>query len=255
MCGAWRGSDAMLIDTHCHLDQLADPEGIAARCEETKLRTIAVTNLPAHYAIAADRLRGFRHVHAALGLHPLAAGIADKETAAFRRLAAHTNWIGEIGLDFSKQGLPTRDSQVRMFEEALRAIADRPRFITLHSRGAESEVLDALERHSITSAIFHWFTGSEAQLKRVLESGHYVSVNPAMLSSASGLRVLGIAPRDRILGETDAPHVKVSGRIARPQDVAMVYEALARHWQMSMEAAADQCQANFDRIMARVTSP
>jgi len=132
----------MLIDTHCHIDQFPSPEDVIRQCETGGLRVVAVTNLPSHFAIAADRLRKHPLVSPALGIHPLSASKGIRELAAFKRMAPYADFIGEIGLDFSRHGEASKSIQERVFEEVLGAITDRPRFITLHSRGAEGAVLE-----------------------------------------------------------------------------------------------------------------
>lgn len=242
----------MLIDTHCHIDQFPSPEDVVRECEKSALRVVAVTNLPSHFAIAADRLRGHKFVSAALGMHPLFAAEGLRELAAFKRMAPHSNFIGEIGLDFSRQGMASKTIQERVFEEVLSAIHDRPRFITLHSRGAEAAVLEGLRRHGIKAAVFHWFSGSVKILEDVFAEGHFVSVNPAMLSSASGQRVIAHSPRERILVESDGPFTKVQDQVCRPTSVALVYQNLAARWNVSDETAVACIKANFESILDNV---
>ncbi len=242
----------MLIDTHCHIDQFPSPEEIVRECENSAIRVVAVTNLPSHFAVAADRLRGHKFVSAALGMHPLFAAKGIRELAAFKRMAPHSNFIGEIGLDFSRQGMASKTIQERVFEEVLSAIHDRPRFITLHSRGAEAAVLEGLRRHGIKAAVFHWFSGSVEVLEDVLAEGHFVSVNPAMLSSASGKRVIEHSPRERILVESDGPFTKVHDQVCSPPSVALVYQNLAARWSVSNETAVACIKANFENILANV---
>jgi TatD DNase family protein len=238
----------MLIDTHCHVDQFPRPEEIVRDCEAASIRVVAVTNLASHFAIAAERLKGLRMVTAALGAHPLAAREALREMDTFRRLAPNANFIGEIGLDFSKHGAATRGIQERVFDEVLAAIKNRQRFITLHSRGAEKEVLDGLRRHGIGSAVFHWYSGPESLLDEVFSDGHYLSFNPSMLESAKGQRLMARTPKDRILAETDGPFVKVAGVVARPSDIALVYRAMAGLWRVEPKEANARAAENFERI-------
>jgi TatD DNase family protein len=244
----------MLIDTHCHIDQFPSPEDVVRECETNGLRVVAVTNLPSHFAVTADRLRKHPLVSPALGIHPLSASEGILELAAFKRMAPHANFIGEIGLDFSRHGEASKSIQERVFEEVLHAIQDRPRFITLHSRGAEGAVLEGLRRHVIKSAVFHWFSGSRRDLDNVFADGHFVSINPAMVSSASGLRVIAQSPRERVLVESDGPFTKIKGDICKPADVAFVYTSLAARWNLSMEEVIDTVKMNFERIVGALHS-
>ena len=134
----------VLIDSHCHVDQFPHPEEIVRECEKASIRVVAVTNLPSDFAIAADRLKGHPHVWAALGMHPLMATKAIRELSAFRRLVPYVDYVGEIGLDYSSEGIATKAVQDRVFEEVLGSLEDRHRFITLHSRRAASEILARL---------------------------------------------------------------------------------------------------------------
>lgn len=245
----------MLIDTHCHVDQFPSPENVVRECESNRMRVIAVTSLPSHYAMAADRLRKHPLVTAALGLHPLSASRGLRELSTFKRLARITDFIGEIGLDFSRHGKDTRGIQERVFEEILQVIKDRPRFITLHSRGAEKAVLAGLRRNGIRGAIFHWFTGSAQELDAVLEAGHHVSINPAMLGSESGRLVICSTPKNRVLVESDAPLAKVDGRASSPNDVALVYEELAKKWQLSLGETIETIRGTFTRITDQFKIP
>ena len=241
----------MLIDTHCHIDQFPSPECVVRECERYAVRVVAVTNLPSHFALAVDRLRGDKFVSAALGMHPLLAAEGIRELAAFKRMAPHSDFIGEIGLDFSRQGMSSKTIQERLFEEVLSTIRDRPRFITLHSRGAEGAVLECLRRHGIKAAVFHWFSGSIKVLEDVFAEGHFVSINPAMIASASGQRVVEKSPKDRILVESDGPFTKVQNQVCSPPKVALVYQYLASRWNVSNEAAAACIMANFERIVGK----
>jgi TatD DNase family protein len=148
--------------------------------------------------------------------------------------------------------MASKTIQERVFEEVLGAIHDRPRFISLHSRGAETAVLEGLRRHCIRGAVFHWFSGSVRVLQDVFAEGHFVSVNPAMLFSASGRRVIAHSPRERILVESDGPFTKVHGQVCSPSSVARVYQNLAGLWNISNETAAAYIKANFDSILGRI---
>ena len=109
--------------------------------------------------------------------------------------------------------------------------------------------MEGLRRHGIKTAVFHWFSGSAKVLDEVLANGHLVSINPVMLSSASGQRVLAQSPRERILVESDGPFTKVQGNICKPTDVALVYKSLAARWNVSIEEVIKTIKANFANVV------
>lgn len=93
---------AILADTHCHLDLYPDILQIAGECERRTLKTIAVTNLPSQWQITSKRLAGLSHIRVALGLHPQLAAEHEKELSLFLRLLPKVRYVGEVGLDGSK---------------------------------------------------------------------------------------------------------------------------------------------------------
>lgn len=237
----------MIIDTHCHVDHFPNPEGLVDECERLRLKTIAVTNLPSHFEMALPHLRGKAYVTAALGMHPMCAKEALPERSYFRRFAAQADYIGEVGLDFSRHGKTTSDVQEKVFEFVLDAISDRPRFVTIHSRGAERAVLDALRRHGIQRAVFHWFSGPDSAHAELVSAGHFLSVNPAMLKTAKGRRFLETTPLDQILAESDGPFARIEGKSIGPLQVSVVYEEIARLHKLSRAEAEECLESNFQR--------
>ena len=65
--------------------------------------------------------------------------------------------------------------------------------------------LKKYKRKTNNKYIFHWFTGSIAQLEKAIEIGCYFSINPGMLKTKSGMEVIKAIPIDHVLLETDAP--------------------------------------------------
>lgn len=115
--------------------------------------------------------------------------------------------------------------------------------------GAEAAVLEVLKDHGIVGAVFHWYTGSLRTLDDILQAGHLLSVNPAMISGERGRAVIRRIPRDRLLTETDGPHVVVNETPALPWHVGLVEEFVARDWESSQTDVRRQVWANFTSIL------
>jgi TatD DNase family protein len=242
-----------MLDTHCHLDRYPDPLAVAQEAEREKIVTVGVTNLPSHFEAGVPHVRQFRYVRLALGLHPLAARSHKSELPTFRQLVEKTSYIGEVGLDFSKEGAPTRAQQEESFREVLSVVSERPKLITLHSRGAEGRVLELLKEYDIRQAVFHWYSGSRSVLAEALSCGHYFSSNPAMVRSRNGRAVIAQIPRDRMLTETDGPYVKIGNRPARPPDVRLVIEYLSECWGVTVQEVLSRVRKNFDTVLGSLS--
>ena len=241
-----------MLDTHCHIDLYPNPLAIAKEVERQGILTIAVTNLPSHFEMGLPHLHGFRQIRPALGLHPLMAEHHERERKKFKQTFSKTSYIGEIGLDFSKVGRDTKDIQIESLRFVFDQIQDRPRFVSLHSRGAEGTVLELLEEFNILGAVFHWYSGSLTVLDQAVQSGHYFSINPAMIRSKKGRNVIDRIPLDRILTESDGPHVQLRNQPVRPTNIKTVLEVLGDIWGMSFQEADGQVWSNFVKLLVPI---
>jgi TatD DNase family protein len=238
-----------MLDGHCHLDRYEDPKATAAEAVQRGVFTIAVTNLPSHFRIGLPHVRGLPRIRLALGLHPLAVADQVRERELFRELLGLTSFVGEVGLDFSREGRDTRDSQLASFRFVAQCIGSDSKVVSLHSRHAESAVLEILTEFKIPMAIFHWYSGSLSVLDKALSRGHFFSVNPAMVRSEKGKRIIGRIPLDRLLTETDGPYVKINGVSARPWDTLLVENHLSLLWNIPLAEVRKQIWSNFQAIL------
>lgn len=145
-----------------------------------------------------------------------------------------------------------REIQLRSFRFVAHCVASRYKFLSLHARGADSAVLDVLTEFSIPAAVFHWYSGPLRVLDEALSHGHYFSVNPAMMRSEKGRRIVARVPPERILTETDGPYVKIGERPAQPGHVSLVENELARMWDVSPGEVRSRIWSNFRQVLHRL---
>ena len=196
----------MMIDTHCHFDMMPNPEAYVRQKENAGDIVIGMTNLPSHFQIGQPFVMHYKHIRLGLGFHPLLAAENKNELALFKRLIDGTSYIGEIGLDFSKEGYASKEEQIIVLKEILTTLRGKRKIVSVHSRRAEKELLELLGEFNIENVIFHWYSGSVSLIPAILERGYYFSINEAMTLSHSGKSIIDKIPQDRVLMETDAPY-------------------------------------------------
>jgi TatD DNase family protein len=103
--------------------------------------------------------------------------------------------VGEVGLDFSREGAATKALQIKTFEALLSHSAIPSKVLTVRSRGAENAVIERLQAANATG-ILHWYSGPVRLIDRALSAGLYFSINPAMLRSQNGRRIIAAIPRE-----------------------------------------------------------
>ena len=249
-----KGYSSGLVDFHCHLDLYPDHLGLMAKCENSGIETLTVTNAPSVWPKNRELAQGYKHVRVGLGLHPELAAERQGEMELFERYLAMTRYVGEVGLDGSPWLRKTFETQERVFSRILKLCADHgDKVLTVHSRRAVAKVIGMLKTDLTQRrgrVVLHWFTGTKKQAREAAEWGCFFSVNTKMLESSRGRELVSSFPRDRVLTESDGPFVKLEEKLAEPHDVETALRGLAGIWGMENSAAAAQVSQNLERLLA-----
>lgn len=140
--------------------------------------------------------------------------------------------IGEVGLDYKW----TSDEklfgvQVERFERLLELAIDIDKPIIIHTRKAEVEVLDILEKHLSVSnykkAVLHCFSGKKKLIERIKKMKLSCSIPLAVLNTEIFQMLVSELPINQILAETDSPFLNPSKERNTPLNIKMVYEKIA----------------------------
>ena len=206
----------MCISTYIRIQKAS-----LGKCKTMGVEVLSVTTTPSAWVgtrlLAGDSTK----IRTALGIHPQLARERSSELRLFDELLPEAKFVGEIGLDGSRQFRSQWREQVAVFEHVLEScrIAGG-RILSIHSRQAAVEVLDRIEaQQGAGTAILHWFSGGVNDLVRAIELGCWFSVGPAMLVSKRGIALAERMPMDpgvdrvgRSICETER---KVTGAVGR----------------------------------------
>lgn len=240
-----------MIDFHVHLDLYPNPMSVAQACEERQLTVLSVTTTPAAWRGTLALAAGRSHIWTALGFHPEVVSERAADLPWFDHYLPETRFVGEIGLDGSPSLRSTWKQQLTVFNHILRRCEDHGgRILSIHSRKAESEVLNCLEAAPNSGIpILHWYSGSVAELRRAIALGCWFSVGPSMARTQKGAALIRHMPKDRILTETDGPFLELRGRAALPWNVRSAVEGLSEIWQVPANEVERVVDENARRLI------
>ncbi len=195
---------------HCHLGFYDDLAATANELRALGVGAFCTTVTPSEYE-QMSQLAALPNVRLGVGLHPwwLSDGRAGAEDAKHvTEIAASERYIGEVGLDFSRDNAKQAELQIASLDAILAACEDTEHVFSLHAVKSASAVLDLLEKHRTceeSQVILHWFSGSSDELARARRLGCLFSVNPRMLDTRRGREYARQLPTNRLLLETDLP--------------------------------------------------
>jgi len=201
--------NSFYLDVHMHLDLFGDIEDIVQHIEKYKSYTIAVTNLPYLYDRAIRKISDQKYIRVALGLHPELIEQYPEQISPFFERLEYCRYIGEIGLDFSKNNSKSKVLQIDTFKKIIKDCNDYGnKILSIHSRQAEKEVIEIIGSSIHNKIILHWYSGNMTELSKAIKNNYYFSINGNMLSSKKGREIVNKIPLNKILIESDAPFTK-----------------------------------------------
>ena len=239
----------MIIDTHCHIDLYPNPRKVLQDCIKADMTVLAMTNLPSHFEMGYTHFQSLKKIRIALGMHPLMADSHQREFGLFLKNINKTSYVGEIGLDFSKWGISTKDIQIDTFNKILKELSGRKKILSIHSRKAEKEVFELLIQYKIQNAIFHWYSGGLKLIRKIAEEGYFFSINPAMIKSTTGQKIISKIPKENVLTETDGPFIENRNKPLNPGEVTDVILYLSKIWNLTFDEAQIIIMINFKRLI------
>lgn len=266
-----------LVDSHCHLDMsefreyfrdkypddiayndLYRADAIVDRAKEAGvgyLLTIG-TNLQS-VAKSVAIVDKFTNVFRTVGFHPdyAAEYLEEFSDGELREILSRqcnhekTVGIGEIGLDYSKNG-NDKQEQHRFFHLQLEIAEKFALPVSIHSRDAAEDTIAVLSDHPGLSGVIHCFSGERKFADAALNLGFYIAVGGTVTFKKNDIlrETLQTIPLVSLLLETDAPFLApmpLRGKINEPAYIRYTAEFISNFLNISFEELGNRTTQNF----------
>lgn len=187
-------------------------------------------------------------------------------------LESHNAPIGEIGIDFWRDGIE-RGLQESVFRRQLELARARNLPATIHGLKAWSRLLDILRESGPFPAGFllHSYAGPEELVKPFSDLGGYFSCSGAALHPRREklLKLFATIPEDRLLIESDAPDqlppptpglydltdTTNGEQLTHPLTISATYSRLAMERGVPLHELSEGVERNFIRLFGRFLRP
>jgi TatD DNase family protein len=246
----------MLIDAHVHLDKYGDLlDQALEQIEREQIFTVATAMDVPSYLELKEIAKRSSLVLPTFGIHPRrAAEYADR----LQEIASHIESsaaIGEIGLDFHwVKDTSSYPAQRKVLEYFIAAAREQNKFVNLHTKAGEKEILDLLKKYDIRRAIIHWYSGPLDILRAMIDYGCYFTIGVEVLYSDYIKKIAKSVPDHLLLAETDNPGalrwLKKNDEVGMPTAIKDVVNAIAELRQSTPEQIEKLVHGNFMRLLA-----
>ncbi len=209
----------MIIDTHCHLDDLQYEEDIASVLDRAISEGVERFIIPGAdqrtLPRAVELAEKYDAVYFAVGVHPYHAKYYDRTLLS--RYVEHEKCvaIGECGLDYYR--LP-EDEEAIIAEKALQKevfidqilwAKELKKPLIVHIREASLDSMELLEKYAgEKGGVLHCYNANE-ELLRLAKRNFYYGIG-GVLTFKNAKKLINVYPKiplDKLLIETDAPYL------------------------------------------------
>lgn len=248
----------MLVDSHCHLDKLENPElALATARKQGVVHFLCIGVEKAHFQDVLTFAENNNDVSATIGVHPTEDhAISEKELFA---VASHPKviGIGETGLDYYRLEGESPDEQQEKFRMHIRVARELKKPLIVHTRMAREDTIKLLkeEKASDVGGIMHCFTEDWEMAKKALDLNFRISFS-GIVTFKNALDLQEIAtkvPLDKMLIETDCPWLApmpYRGKANEPAYVYYVAKKIAELRNETIEKIAHETTHNFFNLFA-----
>lgn len=262
-----------LFDSHCHLASLENKDEAIQSALSANVNHIIemAIDMPTSKESLETSIKYNDVVSSTAGLHPEflvpntdVAGQSpwddEKITSEINNLEifielnhSQITMLGECGVDWywlNKLGLENLElnkfkaRQILLFEAQIQLSIKYNLPLSIHVRDSFNDSIQLVEKYSQSEkGVFHSFTGSLDEVKKILDMGFYIGINGIITyKSADSIRdvvkyIMGkrssVTPSDfynkQIIFETDTPYLRPSNSISKnkfnePMNIAKIYE-------------------------------
>jgi TatD DNase family protein len=255
----------MIVDTHCHLHDAA-----YANLGET-LRTALTHDVWGVIGVGVDADTNARTLAAAaafpkavwpcIGFHPDRPELDDQALEqVLGQLAEHHSRIvavGEVGLPwYSLEGRTDAAARMtqgrRRLDRLLEAAARYDLPVALHApHGAAVGAFEALKRHGIERAVFHWHKAPVEVTRAIVDAGYLVSVGPEVVYRELIRDIVTTVDLESLVVESDGPwqyKAEFAGMPSGPWLASRVAEEVAKIKGLPVDDVMFQLSANTCRL-------
>tara|TARA_B100000965_G_scaffold386197_1_gene388228 strand:+ start:272 stop:1030 length:759 start_codon:yes stop_codon:yes gene_type:complete len=250
-----------MIDSHCHLDHeplLSDIDNVIERSKSagiTKILTICTT-LNSFDKIKKLVLKD-KIIYGTYGIHPhetkndiVNSDLIINEISNNDKIIG----VGETGLDFYYDN-SDKETQIKSFETHIKASIELNIPLIIHSRSAENETFDILNKYKNDDLkiLMHCFTGSQKFAEKLLDLNAYFSASGIITfkNSQDLQKTFQLIPLDKLLIETDSPFLAPEpnrGKKNEPSFVKFTGKKLADLKNISFEDLVNSTTNNFNKL-------
>ena len=254
----------MIIDTHCHLDNIKYKDDLSEVIKNAKKEGVEKFIIPGaspeDLPFAVELANEYEDVFFAVGIHPY--DIDYFELDLLEKYITHPKCVavGECGLDFYRmpKDIAGRkriyEKQIEVFKSQINLAKKYKKPLIVHIRESSEKSKEILlqENASEVGGVLHCFNASEYLLD-LADKGFYFGIG-GVVTFKNGKKlkeILPKIPKEKLLIETDAPYLTPEpfrGTRNEPKYTIYIAKEMAKILQITQDEIENLTTANAKKL-------
>ncbi|MBD3163743.1 YchF/TatD family DNA exonuclease [Candidatus Woesearchaeota archaeon] len=171
----------------------------------------------------------------------------EQELTFIRKNKSKIAAIGEIGMDY-KEG-KDKPLQKKVFTALIRLAKQLDKPIIVHSRRAEEDVINILEKEASKKVILHCFCGKKKLIEKAFRLKFYFSIPTNVIKAENIQNIVKTVPLNQLFAETDSPFLSpFREKQNQPSFVTESYKKIAEIKQLTLEEVKNNIFMNWQSL-------
>ncbi len=249
----------LLVDVHAHLDLKefdSDLDDVIKRAEKAGVKAIISNGINCKSNKKTIELsKKYPIIKPALGLYPddaikLTQEQLQNELNFIKKNKEKIIAIGEVGLDYKYcKKKQEQELQKEIFIKIIKLSKKIDKPLIIHSRKAESDVIEILEKEKTKKVVLHCFSGKLKLIKKAAELGYYFSVPTNVVRSSQFQKLVEIVDINQLLTETDSPYLSpYKNKRNEPSFIIETIKKIAEIKNITINETANNIFMNYQKF-------
>lgn len=224
----------MMIDTHCHLS-INDYDNLdeIIKHMNNNIMIASGADMPYNKELL-ELIHKYDNIYGTIGLHPDEADTYKDSDIKFIEDNLNDEkivGIGEIGLDYSREGI-NKEKQEQLFRIQLDLARKHNLPVVIHSRDAIMDTYNILKEYSDLKIVLHCYSSSLEMAQEFIKLGTKFGIG-GVVTFKNGKKLQEVVSNislDYILLETDSPYLTPEpyrGHRNEPCNISLVAKKIA----------------------------
>ena len=241
----------MFIDAHSHIDLLKNYKQAIQNAKEKNIKILtAGIDIKSNRKLLELKKQNLE-IEICLGIYPtetlkLSEKEIDSEIDFIKKNKNKIVAIGEIGLDLKENFPETLEKQKENLSKFIELAKELNKPVIIHSRKAEKECIEFLEKFNYKKIVMHCFSGNFKLVKKILENNWILTIPTSVKNSQHFQKVIEVAPIKNLLCETDSPYLHPNKEFPNePKNVIESYKKISEIKKIPLKEVEKTLEENY----------